>query len=138
MSADEDRIYELPDPELRAYDHGVGTLSVNGELKGHLASVLGEMKFPSRQPWPWFVIVWADGTKEHPFEDYGPGWHTVRELDAGHLDYFGPSVPGQTRFLWMTFHHSHSGPPCAYDFAWLPADEAAEKWAELGLVDSDF
>ena len=138
VSADPDRIYDLPDPELRAYDHDVGALRVDGELKGYIASIIGEMKFPSRQPWLWFVIVWADGTKENPFEDYGPSWYTVRELHAGYLDHFGPSVPGQKRFLGMTFRYSQSGPPCVYDFAWLPADEAAEKWTDLGLVDSDF
>lgn len=138
MNANSDRIYDLPDPELRAYDRGVGTLSVGGELKGHIASVIGEMTLPSRQPWPWFVIVWADGTKEHSFEDYGPGWYTVRELDAGYLDHFGPSVPMRKRFLGISIRYSHAGPPCLYDFAWLPPDEAAVKWEELGLVDGDF
>lgn len=38
-----DEPYTLPDPELRAYDHGVGTLSVDGELRGYLASVVGYM-----------------------------------------------------------------------------------------------
>ena len=138
MTANPDRIYDLPDPELRAYDRGVGILSVGGELKGYLASVVGEIKFPSRQPWPWFVIVWADGTKEHPFEDYGPGWYTVRELDAGYLDYFGPSIPLRKRFLGIRIRYSVAGPPCLYDFEWLPPGEAAKKWDELGLVDDDF
>lgn len=39
--------YALPDPELRAYDHGVGTLRVDGELRGYLASVAMRMAFPS-------------------------------------------------------------------------------------------
>ncbi len=84
------RSYELPDPELRAYDHGIGTLSIGGELMGHLASVVGRISLPSRGLWPWFLIVWLDGTRENPF------------------------------------------------FAWLPEDDAARMWAELGLVDSDF
>jgi hypothetical protein len=29
--------------ELRAYDHGVGTLSIDGVLQGHLASVVGKI-----------------------------------------------------------------------------------------------
>ena len=39
--------YELPDPTLSAYDRGVGTLSVGGEIQAHLASVVGEIKFPA-------------------------------------------------------------------------------------------
>ena len=138
MNADADRRYELPDPELRAYDRGIGTLSVDGELKGYLASVLGTLKFPSRQPWPWFVVVWADGTKEHAFEDYGPAWETVRELNAGCLEHLEPSIETRRRFLGMSFIQSVPGAPRVYDFAWLAPEEAAEKWSELGLIDSDF
>lgn len=135
---DQDDVYELPDPELRAYDHGLGTLSVDGQFKGYLASVVTQMTFPSRQPWPWFVVVWADGTKERPFEDYGPGWWTVRELDAGYLDHWGPSVLKERRLLWMRIPYLEAGPSCRYDFARLPAEDAAMKWQELGLTDADF
>ncbi len=131
-------VYELPDPELSAYDHGLGTLRVEGELKGYLASVVGSIAFPSRSPWPWFVIVWADGFKEPPFEDYGPGWWTVRELDAGYLDHFAQGVAREKRFFGVQFWARKQGPPCRSDFAWLPAEEAAKKWQELGLVDADF
>lgn len=130
--------YALPDPQLRAYDHGVGTLMVDGELGGYLASVVGRMTLPSRQSWPWFVVVWADGTKEPTFEDYGPHWLTVRELDVGRLEHFEPSIPGQRRFLGMRFTYSTLGGRCVYDFAWLEPDAAAAKWKELGLADSDF
>lgn len=122
--------YALPDPELRSYDHGLGTLRVDGELQGYLASIVGKMRFPSVQLWPWFVVVWADGAKEDPFEDYGPNWLTVRELDAGYLQYFGPSV--------KRFAGSVPGPPRRFEFEWLPPAEAASKWHELGLVDTDF
>ncbi len=27
--------YDLPDPHLNAYDHGVGTLKVDGEVRGY-------------------------------------------------------------------------------------------------------
>jgi hypothetical protein len=30
------------------------------------------------------------------------------------------------------------GAPRRYESAWMPADEAAEKWVELGLLDTDF
>lgn len=130
--------YMLPDPQLRAYDHGLGTLRVDGELMGYLASVVGEMRFPSRQPWPWFVIVWTDGFKERSFEDYGSWWLTVRELDAGYLDHYGPSVRQESRFLGIRSVSEKRGSPCRFEFERLPADEAAQKWIELGLVDSDF
>lgn len=114
--------YVLPDPELAAYDHGLGTLEVDGELKGYLAAVKLEMIFPGRQWWPWFVVVWADGHKERSFEDYGPKWYTVRELDAGYLE-----------------HTTRDGESDeTYEFAWLPAEEAAVMWRQLGLTDSDF
>jgi hypothetical protein len=132
------RVYEPIDPQLRAFDHGVGTLTVDGELRGYLASVVGRIVFPGRGLWPWFVIVWLDGTKESPFEDYGPGWYTVRELEAGQLDHFGPSVSVETRILWWKVRGTMPGPPTVYDFAWLPADEAAVKWRDLDLRDSDF
>ena len=129
-----ERRYDLADPELRAYDHGVGTLSVDGVVEGHLACLVRRIAFPSRSPWPWFVIVWADGTKEPSFEDYGPGWYTVRELDAGFLDHQGPSVV--TKGRWSTTYRE--GPPRLFDFAWLPRDEAADRWRALGLSDADF
>ena len=132
------RVYDLPDPTLRAYDHGLGTLSVDGEVEGYLACVVETIVFPEKGPWLWFVVVWADGTKENPMEDYGPGWWTVRELDAGRLEYHGPSSRGETRFLGFRFASSVPGPPRVFDFAWLPPAEAQQKWLELGLVDSDF
>lgn len=130
--------YELPDPDLTAYDHGLGTLRVDGELKGYLASVRLTMSFPGRQWWPWFVIVWTDGTKEHAFEDYGPKWYTVRELDVGILDHYGPSVQRTKSILGRPFRYEEGGDPQVYEFAWLPPDEASAKWEELGLTDDDF
>lgn len=131
--------YELPDPTLRAFDRGVGVLSVDGEVRGYLASVVGEIKVPGRSPWPWLVRVWLDGTKERSEEDYGPGWYIVRELDAGYLDDFEPSIPMERRgWFGRTIQYRKQGARCRYDFAWLPADEAAAKWIELDLKDSDF
>ncbi len=137
-AAGQPKTYRLPDPSLRAYDHGVGTLSVAGEVVGHLASVVGEMRVPSCQPWPWFVVVWLDGTKENPFEDYGPGWYTVRELDAGFFDHHGPSTSHEKRILGLRFRYRMPGEPTVFDFEWLPPDVAARRWKELGLVDADF
>jgi hypothetical protein len=126
------------DPLLRAYDRAVGTLSVDGELVGHLASRVLEMRFPSRQPWVWFVIVWTDGRREFKFEDYGPGWYIVRELDAGYFEHHGPSVSVGKRFFGVRYQLVKPGSPTTFDFAWLPPDLAARRWEELELVDSDF
>jgi hypothetical protein len=132
------KVYKPADPLLRSYDHAVGTLSVDGAVVGHLASVVGEMRFPSRQPWPWFVVVWLDGTKENSFEDYGPGWYTVRELDAGRFEFHWPSVSVERRFFRFRLRSSKPGAPMTFDFALLPPEIADRRWKELRLVDSDF
>lgn len=136
--ADPGDSYPLPDPKLRAYDHGLGTLSLDGELRGYLASVVRRMTFPSKAPWPWFRVIWLDGRMEPSFEDYGPGWWTVRELDAGTLDYNGPSIDKERRVLGVRFRYSVPGDDCTFDFAWLDREAAAAKWNELGLRDEDF
>lgn len=123
---------------LRELDHGVGELRVDGVLKGHLASVVGEMRFPARQPWLWFVVIWLDGSREQSFEDYGPKWYTVRGLDTGHFDYHEPSVGWEKTILGHRYYSTTRGPECSYEFAWLPMDRAAQMWQELGLVDSHF
>lgn len=107
---------KLPDPKKRAYDHGLGTLTVDGEIKRHLASVVGELRVTASGPW----------------------WPTVRELDSGRLEHSGPSTGTEKRFLGMRFESIQRGQPCVFEFAWLPADEAAQKWRDLGLQDSDF
>lgn len=136
--ARQDDSYSLPDPELRAYDHGLGTLSVDGELRGYLGSVVSRMTFPSGGPWPWFRVIWLDGRMESLFEDYGPDWLTVRELDAGKFEYHEPSIDKERRILGLPFRYSQSGDPCVFDFAWLNREEAAAKWDELDLTDEDF
>lgn len=116
-----DSDYVLPDPEMTAYDHGVGTLKVDGELRGYLASTLMTMSFPRGEWWPWFVVVWLDGTKERSEEDYGPEWYTVRELDAGFYEC-----------------HTQEGNLQRFEFARLPRDKAAVMWEQLGLTPHDF
>lgn len=135
MARNEDWYYELPDPQLRSFDHGVGTLSVAGEVKGHLACVVGRML--GGAVWPWFVIVWTDGTREEKFEDYGPSWPVVRELDAGTFEHRA-LVQEERRFLGIRYLFTTGDELCRYDFAWLAEDEAAIRWQELGLTDADF
>ena len=128
----------LSNSEVYDFDHSVGTLHVEGELKGYLACVVGEMRFPSRQLWPWFVVIWTTGTKEQSFEDYGPRWPILRELVAGRLDHYGPSVIGEKRLFGRRIVTSGLGAPCLFDYGMLSAEQAAKKWRELDLVDADF
>lgn len=128
------RAYELPDPQLRAYDRGVATLSVDGEVRGHLASILTTEPHPR----PWFVVVWPDGAKERPFGDEGPRWPIVRQLDAGRLEHAERGTRTERRFLGMRVVEVRPGPPCRYDVAWLPPADAARMWQRLGLATEDF
>ncbi len=130
--------YELPDPSLSGYDHGVGTLSVDGSIVGHLASVVLRMRFPAKQPWLWFVVVWLDGSREPKFEDYGPAWRVARELDSGHFEHPGPSKISERRLFGLPLRSVTPGPPVRFDFEWLPNEAARSKWHELGLRDADF
>lgn len=130
--------YELSEAQLRSYHRAVATLSVDGALVGHLASVVGSMVLPSNAPWPWFVIIWTDGTKEPPFEDYGPRWPVVRELEAGYLDHPGPSIPREGRFLGFRVTSRTPGPALRFDVDRLPAEVAEQTWARLGLTEDDF
>lgn len=128
--------YAPADSTLASYGHGLGALKVGGVLTGYLASIVAETE--SREPWLWFVVVWNTGAKEKPFEDHGPLWLTVRELDAGYFDHFGPSTTSEGRFLGFQTVRSIPGSPRRFEYARLPANDAAKKWAELGLADSDF
>ena len=123
---------------MRSYDHRVGVLSVDGEVRGHLACLVHQMTFPSRGPWPWFRVVWVDGRREPVFEDYGPGWWTIRELESGRFESFGPSTPVERRFLGVKFWSFVAGEPIMYDFAWLDREAGTSKWNELGLTEGDF
>lgn len=132
------KVYQPVDPSLRTYDHRLGSLILDGSAVGHIASVVGEMRFPARQPWVWFIVVWLDGSREFPFEDYGPGWYTIRELDAGYLAYHLPSKMTEKRFFGRRLVSGTPGTSREFKVEWLPADKAASQWEELGLVDEDF
>ena len=130
--------FPLSDDQLRAYHRAVATLSLDGAVVGHLASIVGSMVLPTNAPWPWFVIVWSDGTTEPPFEDYGPLWPVVRELEAGYLDHHGPSTSREGRFLGFRVVSRTPGPSTRFEVERLPADAAAQAWMRLGLSDDDF
>jgi len=96
------------------------------------------MMFPRRAPWLWFLVVWIDGRREFPFEDYGSGWYTLREIDAGFLDYHLPSVTAERRFLWRRIRVDQHGAPQKFELEKLSASVARRRWEELGLSDDQF
>ena len=137
-AAGQPKVYEPADPSLRSYHRAVWTLSSDGELRGHVACVVSEMMWPPRAPWLWFLVVWIDGRREFPFEDYGSGWYALREIDAGFLDYHLPSVTVEQRFLWRRIPAARHGAPRKFEVEKLPPEVAARRWDELGLADDQF
>lgn len=134
--------YEPRDPTLASLDHGLAELRVDGEVRAHLAYVVKRLGLRGASgPWPWFVVVWPDGHKEHADEDYGPGWETVRQLDAGSFTYGArPSLERRKTVLGITTMTWRESCPdeITYDVRWLEPREATVTWARLGLEDSDF
>lgn len=135
--------YTPLDPELTSYDHGLAELRVDGQLRAYLAGrITGRAGFRGRgEPRPSFIMVWPDGRKETTEHDYGPGWMTVRELDAG--TFTGPVNPARKRQLrifglFPITVVEFGGDTIGYDVSWLEPDQAAELWVRLELTDSDF
>ncbi|MFJ6652811.1 hypothetical protein ACIQLJ_08460 [Microbacterium sp. NPDC091313] len=115
----------VPDPTLDPFDGGVGELSRAGAFAGNVATTLSWFWSPfsplRKQWWVWYIIVWADGTRESSTEDYPP-FLTVSEMKDGYLEV--SSNQGDRAGM--------------YDFRWLPAEEAAEALLRLGIDESDF
>ena len=107
------------DPALEPFDLGLAVLRLNGQVAGHVATTLGSFSTlfsRQMQPWIWYIVIWADGTREHPEEDYPP-WTFVREVQSGYFD-----GPGSVR----------------YEAQWLEEPERTRMWAELGISVDDF
>lgn len=103
---------------------GVGELRLDGELVGYVATSLSDFWSHSRprhrQWWVWLIVVWADGTREYPCEDYPP-WTYVTEMTAGY-------------FIW----ESNGARDGRYEFAWLSATDAHVQRMRLGIRPEDF
>ena len=97
------------------FDNGVGVLTQNGEFSGHVVTVL------LNRTWIWYIVVWADGTREHSAEDYWPNYYVANEIAHGFLELVRPS--------------SRTG---RFDFAWLSSEDAATTRGRLGILASDF
>lgn len=111
---------------------------IEDRVVGHVASVVREMRFPSRQRWLWFPVVWPDGSRGLPFEDYGPGWYTFRELEAGYLVYHFQSMVRVRRLPGRRWYSARPEASQTFEVRWLEGDVAACRWLELGLRDEDF
>lgn len=76
-----------PDPSLDVFRDGVAVLRREGQVAGHVATPVKTFWAPlgfsrRRQWWVWYIVVWADGAREQPGEDYPP-WTAVREMQSG-------------------------------------------------------
>ena len=73
-----------------------------------------------RQWWVWYIVVWANGERERPDEDYPP-WTVVREMQSG-------------TFSWDE-DDEHRGD---YTVEWLPEEARHEVLAALYIRPEDF
>ena len=75
------------DPRLDPFRDAVWELSREGQVEAYLTTAVIRMRsFPFfwvKHEWLWYQVNWRDGQRDHPQEDYGPGWYTVAELEAG-------------------------------------------------------
>lgn len=114
----------IPDPTLDIFDGGVGVLTRDGEMAGHVATSRSWFWSPfsplRKQWWVWYIVVWADGSRERSTEDYPP-WSAVKELQDGYLE-------------WTSKHARHG----RYEFHWLDRDAATSVRERLGITPEDF
>lgn len=93
-----------PDPRLHPFDGGFAELRHNGEIRGHFRTRVSTFWSPGRpqslQWWVWFDVVWSDGVRENPTEDYPP-WTYVTEVLEGHFGWLGPRHPGTYEVVWL-------------------------------------
>lgn len=112
-------------PSLDAFRGGVAALRRDGQVAGHIATSVRTFWAPlsfsrRRQWWVWFIVVWANGERESPEEDYPP-WTMVREMRSG-------------TFSWdeEDEHRGH------YTVEWLPERARQEALAALHIPPEDF
>lgn len=97
----------------------MGVLTRDGIFAGHIAT--GRSWFwspftPLRQQWwMWYVVIWADGTRERSAEDCPP-WSAVTEMQNGFFEWLGSD--------------SHRG---RYDLHWMEASEATSTRERLAV-----
>lgn len=114
-----------PDSSLDVFRGGVATLRRDGQVAGHVATSVRTFWAPfslsrRRQWWVWYIVVWANGDREPPDEDYPP-WIVVREMQSGTFSWDGPDE-----------HRGH------YVVDWLPEEARREVLAGLRIRPEDF
>lgn len=79
------------DRRLDPFRDAVWELSREGRVEAYLTCQVIRMRsFPFiwvKREWLWYQVNWLDGRRDRPQEDYGPGWHTVAELEQGKFEY---------------------------------------------------
>lgn len=114
-----------PDPALDPFRGGVAVLRRDGQVAGHVATTVTTFWAPlsfsrRRQWWVWFIVVWADGHRELPDEDYPP-WTVVREMQSG-------------TFSWDQ-DDAYRGD---YTVEWLPEEARQAMLSALNIGPDDF
>jgi hypothetical protein len=102
----------------------VAVLRRDAEVAGHAATQVSTFWAPfsfslRRQWWVWLIVVWSNGDRERPEEDYPP-WTYVREMQSGRLS-------------WE--QGSHRGD---YVVEWLPEDQREQMLLTLQIRPGDF
>lgn len=97
-----------PDPALEVFDDGVGVLSQNGEIAGHVFTSRSWFWSPStplrKQWWVWYIVVWVDASRERSEEDYPP-WTTVKQMQGGYLEWVSTDArQGRYDLQWLDEH----------------------------------
>lgn len=79
------------DPRLDPFRKAVWELSRDGHVEAFLTTEVTRMRslpfFWVKQEWLWYQVNWLDGRRDHPREDYGPGWYAVAELEQGRFEH---------------------------------------------------
>lgn len=114
------------DPELDDFRDAVWELSLNGEPRGWLTTSISPMRalpfFWDKEERMWSQVHRLDGSHLPLEEDYGPQWHSVKELRAGYFDMYDPLSTDEVDFdaalvtgperdrLWAVLEHGVEPP----------------------------
>lgn len=115
----------IPDASLDVFDRGVGVLTLDGEVVGHVATSRSWFWSPfsplRKQWWIWYIVIWADGVRERSAEDYPP-FIAAEEMKRGSLEVLADDA-------------TRSG---TFDFEWLSSADGEIVRRDLDIQDSDF
>ena len=110
------------DPRLEPFRDAVVELRRDGVVVGHVATTVTQFWSPfsfRRNQCVWFSVIWVDGRRENPVEDYSPPWPTIELLEQG-------------RFVWDRGPHLGE-----YEAVMLDAEQTALARRALGISHGD-